>query len=97
MESEVYMGYRILMYLITVFFMGRWSLRCTRRASRMIVLTAGGIMILMNEAISAFLAPIFVVLASTLLCIFGIVLVFGLLTGHSLGSIFQHFNILRRK
>lgn len=54
-------------------------------------------MILMNEAISAFLAPIFVVLASTLLCIFGIVLVFGLLTGHSLGSIFQHFNILRRK
>lgn len=50
---------------------------------------------LMNEAISAFLALVFVALLSMLLCIFDIVLIFGLLIGHLLGAIFQDLNKLR--
>ena len=50
---------------------------------------------LMNEAISAFFALIFVALVSMLLCIFDIVLIFGFLIGHLLEAIFQHLNKLR--
>lgn len=97
MDAEVYMGYRILLYLATTCLAWRWSLRCVRTSGRAAALTAGVILILMNEVIAAFLAPVFAVLATALSIVFAIGLVVVLLTGHSLGSVFQHFNIFRKK
>lgn len=97
MEAEVYMGYRILLYLVATYLAVRWSLRCVRTLGRILALTAGVIMILLNDFIVAFLAPVFVVVVITMVVIFLVVLLFVLLTGHSLGSVFQHFNIFRKK
>lgn len=96
MGSRFYMSFQILLYVATLYFMGRWSLRCNRLASRVVVLGAGTVLLMLNEVIAAFLSPIFSVLLMTAVVVFFITLVFMLLTGHSFGSIFQHFNIFRR-
>lgn len=97
MDAEVYMGYRILLYLATTCLAWRWSLRCVRTSGRVAALTTGVVLILMNEMLAAFLAPVFAVLGAALSIVFVIGLVVVLLTGHSLGSVFQHFNIFRKR
>lgn len=93
MGTKVYMAYRIWIYIITVYLSGKYSLQCNRLISRIMVLGTGIVMILINEMISAFLAPIFVVLAVTAV----IVCLILIAIGYSLSLVFQRFNILHRK
>lgn len=60
---------------------------------RIIILSMGIIMILMNKAIAAFLAPILVILVATAV----IVLIVLAIIGHLLGTIVQRFNRIHKK
>lgn len=97
MKTELYLAYRMVMYLITTFFAVKLSCKCIHTIPRIVVVGIGIILLLMNEDISAFMFPVFGVVLGILVIVFVFMLLFLFIVGHTIGSAFQHFKMFKPK